>query len=123
MKIKRKIVAIDAFNAIYQFLAIIRQPDGTPLQDSMEKITSLLSGLFSAPATLLRWELSQFTFLTNSPYPKSCRNRTRKQIKVEATVNYEKAAQKGDTAKNAQYAQATMTMREYMKTTPKNCWV
>ncbi|HEX7482979.1 MAG TPA: flap structure-specific endonuclease, partial [Candidatus Bathyarchaeia archaeon] len=29
-----KIIAIDAYNAIYQFLSIIRQPDGTPLKDS-----------------------------------------------------------------------------------------
>src|SRR5881628_4187523 len=28
-----KILAIDAFNTLYQFLAIIRQPDGTPLMD------------------------------------------------------------------------------------------
>jgi flap endonuclease-1 len=26
-----KSIAIDAYNALYQFLAIIRQPDGTPL--------------------------------------------------------------------------------------------
>lgn len=32
-----KILAIDAYNAIYQFLSIIRQPDGTPLKDSTEK--------------------------------------------------------------------------------------
>ena len=29
-----KSIAIDAYNALYQFLAIIRQPDGTPLKDS-----------------------------------------------------------------------------------------
>ena len=28
-----KRIAIDAFNTIYQFLAIIRQRDGTPLKD------------------------------------------------------------------------------------------
>ena len=28
-----KEIAIDAFNTIYQFLAIIRQKDGTPLKD------------------------------------------------------------------------------------------
>ncbi|MCL5412201.1 MAG: flap endonuclease-1 [Candidatus Marsarchaeota archaeon] len=39
-------VAIDAYNAIYQFLSIIRQPDGTPLMDSDGRVTSHLSGLF-----------------------------------------------------------------------------
>jgi len=39
-------IAFDAFNNIYQFLSIIRQPDGTPLMDSSGKVTSHLSGLF-----------------------------------------------------------------------------
>ena len=41
-----KIVAIDAYNAIYQFLSIIRGPDGLPLTDFSGKITSHISGLF-----------------------------------------------------------------------------
>lgn len=40
-----KVLAIDAFNTLYQFLSIIRQPDGTPLMDSKGRITSHLSGL------------------------------------------------------------------------------
>ncbi|MCC6058615.1 MAG: flap structure-specific endonuclease, partial [Desulfurococcaceae archaeon] len=42
----RKVIALDAYNALYQFLAAIRQPDGTPLMDSKGNITSHLSGLF-----------------------------------------------------------------------------
>lgn len=41
-----KIIAVDAFNALYQFLSSIRQPDGTPLMDSKQRVTSHLSGLF-----------------------------------------------------------------------------
>ncbi|RJS76130.1 flap structure-specific endonuclease, partial [Candidatus Bathyarchaeota archaeon] len=48
-----KKVAIDAYNALYQFLAIIRQPDGTPLKDHTGKITSHLSGLFYRTCNLL----------------------------------------------------------------------
>lgn len=44
--LKGKIIAVDAFNAIYQFLSSIRQPDGTPLMDSHQRVTSHLSGLF-----------------------------------------------------------------------------
>jgi len=40
-----KVLAIDAFNTLYQFLAIIRQPDGTPLMDRQGRETSHLSGL------------------------------------------------------------------------------
>ena len=41
-----KKIAIDAFNSIYQFLAIIRQRDGTLLMDLEGNVTSHLSGLF-----------------------------------------------------------------------------
>src|SRR3989449_1767361 len=40
-----KVLAIDAFNTLYQFLAIIRQPDGTPLMDRQGRVTSHLSGI------------------------------------------------------------------------------
>ena len=39
-----KIIAIDAFNALYQFLSIIRQPDGTPLKNRDGEVTSHLTG-------------------------------------------------------------------------------
>jgi flap endonuclease-1 len=52
-----KSIAIDAYNALYQFLAIIRQPDGTPLKDSTGKITSHLSGLFYRTSNLLEMGL------------------------------------------------------------------
>ena len=48
-----KSVAIDAYNTLYQFLSIIRQPDGTPLKDRSGKVTSHLSGLFYRTAKLV----------------------------------------------------------------------
>ncbi len=45
-ELRGKIIAVDAFNAIYQFLSSIRQADGTPLMDSKKRVTSHLSGLF-----------------------------------------------------------------------------
>jgi len=44
--LRGKIIVIDGYNALYQFLTAIRQPDGTPLMDSKGRITSHLSGLF-----------------------------------------------------------------------------
>ncbi len=51
--LKGKTIAVDAFNAIYQFLSSVRQPDGTPLMDSAGNITSHLSGLFYRNIALL----------------------------------------------------------------------
>ncbi|MCL4388012.1 flap endonuclease-1 [Candidatus Marsarchaeota archaeon] len=49
-----KTVAIDAYNVLYQFLSIIRQPDGTPLKDSKGRVTSHLSGLFYRSIDLIQ---------------------------------------------------------------------
>ncbi|MEM0149473.1 MAG: flap endonuclease-1 [Candidatus Micrarchaeaceae archaeon] len=46
-------IAIDAYNFLYQFLAIIRQPDGSPLMDSHGFVTSHLSGIFFRTIDLL----------------------------------------------------------------------
>ncbi|MCL5101841.1 MAG: flap endonuclease-1 [Candidatus Marsarchaeota archaeon] len=49
-----KTVAIDAYNVLYQFLSIIRQPDGSPLKDSKGRVTSHLSGLFYRSIDLIQ---------------------------------------------------------------------
>ena len=51
--LKGKIVCVDAFNTLYQFLSSIRQPDGTPLMDNQKRITSHLSGIFYRNINLL----------------------------------------------------------------------
>ena len=51
--LKGKSIAIDAYNALYQFLAVIRQPDGTPLKDHTGRITSHLSGLLYRTSNLV----------------------------------------------------------------------
>ena len=52
--LKGKLICVDAFNTLYQFLSNIRQPDGTPLMDKNGKITSHLSGLFYRNVNLLQ---------------------------------------------------------------------
>ena len=54
-----KIVAIDAYNTIYQFLSSIRTPDGSLLQDSKGHITSHLTGLLSRTAARAERENAQ----------------------------------------------------------------
>jgi flap endonuclease-1 len=110
-----KIIAIDAYNAIYQFLSIIRQPDGTPLKDSTGKITSHLSGLFYRTSNLLEMGLKPvYVFDGKSPDLKAAEIERRKQVKVHAVAEYEKAVIAGDTVKMRTYAQAATTMKDYM---------
>ena len=51
--LKGKVLCVDAFNTLYQFLSSIRQVDGTPLMDNRKRITSHLSGLFYRNISLL----------------------------------------------------------------------
>jgi len=48
-----KVIAVDAYNTLYQFLSTIRQPDGTPLKDSSGRTTSHLSGLIYRTTNLM----------------------------------------------------------------------
>ncbi len=61
-------IAIDALNALYQFLAIIRQPDGTPLKDSRDRITSHLSGLFYRNANLIEYGILPIYVFDGKPH-------------------------------------------------------
>ncbi len=110
-----KTIAIDAYNALYQFLAIIRQPDGTPLKDSLGRITSHLSGLFYRTSNLVEMGIKPiYVFDGIPPTLKAAEIERRRQIKVEAQASYEKAVAKGDTAKMRMFAQVSMSMKDYM---------
>jgi flap endonuclease-1 len=110
-----KIIAIDAYNAIYQFLSIIRQPDGTPLKDSSGKITSHLSGLFYRTSNLVEMGIKPvYVFDGKAPVLKAAEVARRHEIKAVATVSYEKAVASGDTQNMRKYAQVATTMKDYM---------
>jgi len=84
-----KIIAVDAYNAIYQFLSIIRQPDGTPLKDSTGKITSHLSGLFYRTSNLVEMGLKPvYVFDGIPPTLKAVEIERRKLVKVQAIASY-----------------------------------
>jgi flap endonuclease-1 len=110
-----KVIAIDAYNAIYQFLSIIRQPDGTPLKDSTGKITSHLSGLFYRTSNLIEMGIKPvYVFDGESPVLKAAEIERRRQVKVEAAIRYEKAVKEGKPAEARMYAQASTSMKDYM---------
>jgi flap endonuclease-1 len=110
-----KIIAIDAYNALYQFLAIIRQPDGTPLKDSTGKITSHLSGLLYRTSNLVELGIKPiYVFDGAPPVLKEVEIKRRMKAKEEATVKYEQAVARGDMAEARVYAQATSRLKDYM---------
>ena len=110
-----KIVAIDAYNAIYQFLSIIRGPDGLPLTDFSGKITSHISGLFYRNVNFLSIGIKPvYVFDGKPPSLKSAEIEKRKQIKKDATIKYEKAISEGKYEDARKYAQQTSVLRDEM---------
>lgn len=110
-----KVIAIDAYNAIYQFLAIIRGPDGLHLSDSEGRVTSHLSGLFYRNINFLSLGIKPvYVFDGKPPSLKSAEIEHRKQIKRVATVKYERALKAGDLEEARKYAQQTTSMRDSM---------
>ena len=110
-----KVIAVDAYNTIYQFLSIIRGPDGMLLSDSQGRVTSHLSGLFYRSINFLSLGIKPvFVFDGKSPSLKAAEIERRRQIKKEATIKYEKALAEGNMEDMRKYAQQTTSMQDGM---------
>lgn len=112
-----RIIAIDAYNVLYQFIATIRQPDGTPLMDSNGNVTSHLSGLFYRTIDLLEHGLRPVYVFDGIPSvlkQKALAARLRRR--EEAHSAWREAMEKGDLELAKTKAQASSTVnREIVK--------
>ncbi len=114
-ELKWKVVAIDAYNALYQFLAAIRQPDGTPLMDRQGRVTSHLSGLFYRTINLAEHGIKPvYVFDGKPPEMKYMEIERRKKVKSEAAKKYEEAVKKGDMEAAKRYAQMASKLTDEM---------
>ncbi len=110
-----KAVAIDAFNTLYQFLAIIRQPDGTPLMDSRGRVTSHLSGLIYRTSNLVQMGVGPvFVFDGQPPKLKTRTIKARAVVKERAQREWREALEEGDMAKARSKAMQTSRLTEEM---------
>ena len=109
--LKGKIIAVDAFNAIYQFLSSIRQPDGTPLMDSQRRVTSHLSGLFYRNISLLSEGIKLvYVFDGISHELKNKTKENRMEAKDKARGKYEEAKDEEDFNLMGKYAKQLGTL-------------
>jgi flap endonuclease-1 len=105
-ELRGKIIAVDAFNTIYQFLSTIRQQDGTPLMDKNGNITSHLSGLFYRNIALLQEGIRLvYVFDGLPPELKKKTNEKRAEIKAEAKEKYDEAKSREDYEAMRRYSQ------------------
>ena len=109
------VAAIDAFNALYQFLSIIRQPDGTPLMDDSGRITSHLSGIFFRTANFLTQGIRPvFIFDGKSPEMKGRTIQERRDIREESKEKWDQAKKEGDLTGAFRYAMSSTVIDAYI---------
>jgi len=111
--LKDKTIAVDAFNAIYQFLTTIRQPDGTPLKDSEGKVTSHLSGLFYRNIKLIMEGIKLiYVFDGEAPKLKGATREKRIEARRLAKEKYKKAVAEEDVESMGKYARSEVHLDE-----------
>lgn len=113
--LKGKIIAVDAYNALYQFLSIIRQRDGSPLMDSRGRITSHLSGLYYRTINLVEQDIRPVYVFDGEP-PDFKRKEIEERIerREEAEEMWKKALRIGDIESARIYAQQASKLTEEM---------
>ena len=101
--LRGKPLAVDGNGELYQFLALIRLPDGTPLTDSQGRITSHLSGLFFRTTRLIA------VFDGRPPAEKAAEITRRRAVRTRYEAEATAARDAGDFARA--YSKSTMTSR------------
>jgi flap endonuclease-1 len=109
--LRDRMLAVDGNGELYQFLALIRLRDGTPLADATGRITSHLSGLFFRTTRLMAEHGVKLVFVFDGAPPKEKRAELdrRRAVKAEFERAHAEAIARGDLEQA--YSKATMTSR------------
>lgn len=113
--LRGKMLCVDAFNILYQFLSTIRQPDGTPLMDNKKRITSHLSGIFYRSVNLLSEGIKLvYVFDGEAPELKQKTYKKRKEARDVAKERYEGAKQEEDIEMMKRYGSQLLRLDDEM---------
>ncbi len=108
-------IAVDGYNSLYQFLAIIRGPTGEPLMDRKGRVTSHLSGLLYRTTNMVERGIRiAYVFDGIPPSLKEAEIKRRSKAKEAAQLKYENAIARGDLEEAKMYAQATSRVKDLM---------
>lgn len=100
-----RVVSIDAFNTLYQFLSTIRQRDGRPLTDENGNVTSHLSGILYRNSSMIEKDIKPiYIFDGKAPELKSETQAKRREVREESEKIFKEALKAGDTEKARKYA-------------------
>jgi len=110
-----RIVAIDAYNTLYQFLSGIRQRDGSPLRDQEGNVTSHLSGILYRTSSIVEKGIKPiYVFDGASSEYKSKTIEQRRAVREEAEKKWKEAQARGDDETARKYAIRSSRMSEYI---------
>ena len=110
-----KVIAVDAYNTIYQFLATIRGTTGELLTNNNGEVTSHLSGIFYRNVNLLVENVKLIYIFDGKPSPlKSKEIDRRRQVKQDAFNKYQEAITAGRFEDARKYGQATSVLTDKM---------
>jgi flap endonuclease-1 len=114
-ELANKVVAVDAYNIIYQFLATIRGPTGELLTNAQGDITSHLSGLFYRNIHLLAENVKLIYIFDGKPNPLKLKEiEHRQKMKQNASERYRQAIADGRFEDARKYSQATSVLTDKM---------
>ncbi|MFP3204380.1 MAG: flap endonuclease-1 [Metallosphaera yellowstonensis] len=114
-ELRGKKISIDAYNALYQFLAAIRQPDGTPLMDRKGRVTSHLNGVFYRTVNLIEeGVIPVYVFDGKPPELKMEELENRRRLKEEAERKLVKAKELGKLEEMRKYSQMSSRLTKGM---------
>jgi flap endonuclease-1 len=104
-------LAVDGNSVLYQFLSLIRKPDGIPLMDSAGNVTSHLVGLMFRSTRLIHdyGIKTVFVFDGKPPQLKDKEIEKRRALREKAVREWKAATQVGDYA--TAWSKAVMTSR------------
>jgi flap endonuclease-1 len=110
-ELRGRVLAVDALGELYQFLALIRRPDGTPLMDARGHITSHLSGLLYRTTRLVGEHGMRLVFVFDGRPPalKGAEIERRRAVRERYTEEHRQAVADGDLARA--FSKSTMTSR------------
>ncbi|PIN91071.1 flap endonuclease-1 [Candidatus Pacearchaeota archaeon CG10_big_fil_rev_8_21_14_0_10_32_14] len=114
-ELKGKVVCVDAFNVLYQFVSTIRQQDGTPLMDNKKRITSHLSGIFYRNINLIEEGIKLvYVFDGTPPDLKYKTHEKRKEVRDVAKEKYEHAKDMEDIEGMRRYSMSLTKINDEM---------
>jgi len=106
-----RIIGIDSFNILYQFLSSIRGQDGTPLMDSQGRVTSHLTGLLYRTANIVERGIKPVFVFDGEPSKLKEKTRAeRRRIRTDAAKKFDKAKTAGDKESMRKYAQQSLRL-------------